>query len=206
MPWFKHACHDTLSFDATRFHVDRKGLGLESITTFTLGTKVMLAQLPCDGGMALPILSALIFPAYRVQVLVGAIGSGGQDGDVQLVDACEPLACHGNVGSGARGAFLRSQSDFGPEAEAVVYVRGGSLCDHENGERIGERGYVDSLRRMHQMTIQDAWAACAAGGIRAYRAMTAAARQALHAQFAGVPAMSHAANQQRAQQLNPRLP
>ena len=44
-----------------------KGVGLESIVAFTLGTAVEEVQLPADGGLASPILSALLFPTYRVQ-------------------------------------------------------------------------------------------------------------------------------------------
>ena len=164
----------------------------------TLGQKTVPFHMPCDGELAEPFLSALIFPAYKLQVVIGAIGAGPQDGDCVCVDACHETALHMNVGCGARGAMLRSHD--------CIYIEGGSLCDHENGERIGERGYVDNLRGRYQMTIQEAWMACAAGGIRAYQAMGGAARQALQVQFAAVPAMSHAANQQRAQQLNPQLP
>ena len=41
------------------------------------------------------------------QILLGAIGGGDDDGDVQVVDACTDVTIHGNVGWGPRGAFLR---------------------------------------------------------------------------------------------------
>ena len=105
---------------------------------------------------------------------------------------------HSNLGCGPRGAMLRSQG--------VAYLKGGSLCDHEHGQVIGTRGYADHLRAKHGMSIHDAWVATAAGGIRAYSAMPAAQRQALHARFAGVPAMSHPFNMARARAVNPALP
>jgi RNA-splicing ligase RtcB len=48
-------------------------------------------------------------PHHRTyaQILLGAIGSGDDDGDVQVVDACTNVTIHGNVGSGPRGAYLR---------------------------------------------------------------------------------------------------
>ena len=131
MPKFKSTCHDTLAYDASCFHDDTKGVGIESIAVFTLGTKKIAANLPDDGELATPRQSGLLFPAFKTQIMIGAMGSGGasgmEDGDVCCVDACTPEMTHGNVGKGARGAYLRSL--------AAIYD-GGAILDHEGGFRV----------------------------------------------------------------------
>ena len=131
MPNFKSKCHDTLAYDASCFHDDTKAVGIESIAVFTLGSKKIAANLPEDGELAAPRKSGLLFPAFKTQIMIGAMGSGGasgiEEGDVCCVDACTPEMTHGNVGRGARGAYLRSLD--------AIYD-GGAILDHEGGYRV----------------------------------------------------------------------
>lgn len=98
------------------------GNGLESKVVFTMGAQLRTLSLPPTGSPCLPQLSALLFPAYKVQTLCGAIGAGAWDGDVELHHAVTSLGMHGNVGAGERFAWLRSYN---------MLHRGGALCDHE---------------------------------------------------------------------------
>ena len=112
--------------------------------------------------------SALVFPVYGVATLISAIGSGRQDGDIELSEAITLNCMHGNVrdGPGARGVYLRSQE--------CIYADGGVLLDHTESGRIGSGTYIQHLLDNHDFTRRDALAVCAAGGLRRWRALTPA--------------------------------
>ena len=96
---------------------------------------------------------------------------------MNLVDATSQLAIHGNVGTGARGALLRSRK--------VVYFWGGSLCDHPD-EPIGSVEYVRAIRARHGLSLVHAWAAVGMGGIRAWQNATPGTRNRWVARFGHV--------------------
>ena len=119
---FVHKAHQTLNFDSTRYHTDVMGKGLESKIGFSLGTKREQVQLPPSGSMSPLIKSALAFAVFGVQTLLGGIGNGDVDGDVELSEAIGQLAVHANLGDEARGVYIRSQN--------AVYAEGGVVLDH----------------------------------------------------------------------------
>ena len=113
-----------------------------------------------------------------LQTLLGAIGGGDEDGDVELSEAISEEAVHANTGSGGRQVYLRSMQR--------LYERGGVILDHENSERIGDPGYVTNfLMGTHGFTRRAAWAVCAVGSLRRWQALPAPAQNALLAHFVG---------------------
>ena len=170
-PGFLGTAHQTLMWGASRIHKDTKKIGLESKVAFTLGRDNISVSLPpralpACGSCTPPLLSSCVFPVYGVQTLLGAIGGGVGDGDVEMSDASDPKSCHGNLGTSWRGAYLRSRE--------AIYSRGGSLCDHE---QIGSDEWIASIRAEHGLSLRDCWAAAAANGILVWYNLSPAERQ-----------------------------
>ena len=105
------------------------------------------------GGIGAAVSSALVFPMYGLQTVLGAIGAGEEDGDVEVSCATSPLACHANVGAGERYLFLRSMS---------ALYKGASLCDHPNDIKVGSVAYIQRLRDAGT-SFRDVWSIAAMG-------------------------------------------
>ena len=166
IPGLARHAHQTLSCDATRVHVDVMGKGLEGKLGITLGGMLASLRLPVCGGIGAAVPSALVFPMYGLQTLLGAIGAGEEDGYVEVSCATSPLACHANVGAGERYMFLRSMS---------ALYKGASLCDHPNDTKVGSVAYIQRLRDAGT-SLRDAWAITAMGGRNRWQAATAQER------------------------------
>jgi len=145
--------HQTMSFGPCANHVDVCGEGLESVVAVSLSassdassSSVLLSP---TGSVQLPVLSALVWPVYKVSTLLGAIGNGDEDGDVEVHDCRTPLTLHGSLAtsSGNRGVYVRSLGKV---------LDGGALCDHPSVGTLEGQARNSGVQRMTLGQLRDA--------------------------------------------------
>ena len=86
-----------------------EGTGTESKVAYTVGSTHTAANLAPSGTFQNPSRMGLDWLVYQVCTVLGAVGGGVGDGDIEVHDCVEDIAMHGNIGDGERMVFLRSR-------------------------------------------------------------------------------------------------
>ena len=188
-------CHATFSFASTMNHIDIMGeASMETKMGITIGPEYRNIVLPECGSMCELVQSGMSMPVYGVQTLIGGVGCGDEDGDLEISAATDKYSYHGNLGVGPRGVYLRSKQR--------IYTHGAALCDHPP---IGSPLYIANLQ-LAGNSLRMAWTVAAAGSRAHWNALSAPQKQALQVRFRNFGANNGSGMQQLAKQMNPRLP